>query len=409
VSDSLEWIAFAVLAFWVFLALDIRRWWPGSLTLSGAESQPGTPSGAGSSIYAIIPARNEARTLYRTLPALLAQGDALAGLLVVDDRSADDTPAVVHKLAAMAPCGESVRVLEAGDLPEGWSGKIHALQAGINAVERLEAEGKPACEWLLFTDADILHGAHSVHALEKRAREGDFDLVSVMVRLRTSTFWEKLLVPPFVYFFQLLYPFRRVQDPESRVAAAAGGCILLRRSVLERVGGLEALRGAVIDDVTLARHVKGAGGRCWLGTDPEMLSIRAYEKLADIANMVARTAFCQLGYRYSLVVITLLFLGVFFVSPPVLLLLSAAAASWPGGALAGAAWALESATLLPVVRHQRVSSIFAATLPAASALYGAMTALSAWRHFTGRGVSWRGRVLSASSSRQGTGDSTAPR
>lgn len=407
-SGFLEWIAFAVLAFWVLVVLDIRRWWPGSLTLCGSQSHCKAPSGVKSTIYAIIPARNEARTLCRTLPALLAQGDALAGLTVVDDRSEDDTPTVVRKLASMAPRGESVRVVEAGVLPEGWSGKLHALQVGIQTVERLEAEGNPPCEWLLFTDADILHGANSVHALERRARGGAFDLVSVMVRLRTSTFWEKLLVPPFVYFFQLLYPFRRVQDPGSRVAAAAGGCILLRRSFLEKVGGLEAIRDALIDDVTLARHVKRAGGRCWLGTDPEMLSIRPYGKLADITDMVARTAFCQLGYRYSLLLVTLAFLGVFFVSPPILLLLSAGVTSWMGGALAATAWVLESATLLPVVRHQRVSSLYAGTLPAAAALYGAMTALSAWRHFTGRGVSWRGRTLSASSGRQGAGDPTAP-
>src|SRR5262249_18052891 len=206
--------------------------------------------------------------------------------------------------------------------PPGWSGKLHALETGLTLGLETEAQGAEPFEWLLFTDADIQHPPGSLRALLQKAREGPYDLVSIMVRLRAKGFWEKLLIRPFVYFFQLLYPFRRVSDPASGVAAAAGGCLLVRRSLFEWIGGFKAMPDAVIDDVTLAQRIKMAGGRCWLGLDPEMLSIRAYERLGDIVQMVSRTAFVQLGFRYSLVLGTSLFLGLFFTALPLLFLIA---------------------------------------------------------------------------------------
>jgi len=215
----------------------------------------------------------------------------------------------------------------------------------------------------------------------------------VMARLCSESFWERLLMPPFVYFFQLLYPFRRVSDPRSRVAAAAGGCVLVRSSLLERAGGLGAIHGEVIDDVALARRVKLAGGRCWLGFDPDVVSVRAYGGLGEITRMVARTAFNQLGYRYTLLAATLGFLGLFFAAPPLLALLGALTHQLGAAAAALATWGLQALHFLPVVRHQRVPPAFALTLPLAAILYGYMTTISAWRHFSRAGVEWRGRPV----------------
>jgi len=216
-----------------------------------------------------------------------------------------------------------------------------------------------------------------------------------MARLHARFFWEKLLVPPFLYFFHFLYPFRKVSNPRSRAAAAAGGCILLRAEVLERIGGLAAIHDAVIDDVALARCVKGAGGRCWLGLDPDIFSIREYQGLGEIARMVARTAFTQLRFRFSLYLATLLFLGLLYVSPPLL----AAAGLLCGSPFVTAssllAWLLQSVTLAPFVIHERVGLAYAVTLPLSALLYAWMTTLSVWRHVRGAGVEWRGRRLTS--------------
>ena len=242
----------------------------------------------------------------------------------------------------------------------------------------------------------IQHCNDSVAKLEARARDGGYDLVSVMVRLRAESRWEKLLIPPFVYFFQLMYPFRRGSQEGSRVAAAAGGCVRSRRAALVRCWGRVAMHVAIIDVVTLARRVKRSGGPCWLGIDPAIVSLRPYDGLRDIVGMVARTAFTELGYRYSLVVATWAMLLFFFVSPPLLTLFTLVAGRPLAALLAAFAWVIQSATLLPVVRHQRVPAGYALTLPVAALFYAYMTTVSAWRHFCGRGILWRGRATDAS-------------
>jgi hopene-associated glycosyltransferase HpnB len=373
-----------VLGFWALLALDRKRWWPGGMLLD-RSAQPAAGR-AVPSLVVVIPARNEAEVLRETLPALLAQSDSFARLVLVDDRSTDDTRAIAESIRATAAASSKVSIVEGAPPAAGWTGKLGALAKGL-------ASAGEAFDWVLFTDADILHPPGSIGALLAKAELERRDLVSVMVRLRADSFWERLLIPPFVWFFQLLYPFRRVADPRSRVAAAAGGCVLLRREVLERAGGLEAIRGAIIDDVALASRVKKAGGNCWLGLDADMLSIRRYTRLREIVDMVARTAFHQLDYRYSLVAGTFIFLGLFFAAPPVLAI--CAAATGQGGPLTAAllAWGIGSAAFLPAVRHHRVSSPYALTLPVAALFYAYMTGVSAWRHLRGKGVEWKGRQL----------------
>ncbi|MGQ9591256.1 MAG: glycosyltransferase, partial [Planctomycetota bacterium] len=301
-----------VLAFWAAVALDRKRWWPSDLRLP--EASPAGAAAAARGLAVIVPARDEAEIIGRTLPALLAQGDSFRALVIADDRSSDGTARLAAELAAGSPCAGKVRVVRVPQPPAGWSGKVHALEAGVREL----AAWTPSPEWILFTDADVVHAPGSLAALVEKSLAEGLDLVSVMVRLSVSNFWEKLLIPPFVYFFQLLYPFRRVAEVGSRTAAAAGGCLLLRREALDRMGGLSSVRGEVIDDVAIAKRVKASGGRIWLGTSDALVSARTYGSLEEIVRMVSRTAFVQLRKRYSLVALTLAGLALFLVSPPIL-------------------------------------------------------------------------------------------
>ncbi len=343
------------------------------------------------SVIAVVPARNEAELLPQTLPSLLRQS-AIETTVLVDDGSEDATAEIAAEIAGDTA---KLRVIAAGETPVGWAGKVHALERGIEAAAAVSVDEDA---WLLLTDADIEHRVGSVRALLEQA--GDrYDLVSVMARLRADSFWERLLVPTFVYFFQLLYPFRRVAEAGSKIAAAAGGCVLVRRSVLERAGGVAAIRGAVIDDVALARAVAAAGGRIWLGLDTGIRSLRPYTRLAHLWAMVARSAYDQLGYRPERLILVLIGLGVLFVAPPIVALLGL------GAALAGASagwrvllWALvtlalQFRALLPAVRHHGLKARYSLVLPLSSLLFGLMTVSSAWSHVAGRGVAWRGRKV----------------
>jgi hopene-associated glycosyltransferase HpnB len=258
--------------------------------------------------------------------------------------------------------------------------------------------------YLLFTDADIAWERHTLRRLVAAAEGDDRDMVSQMALLRTATGWERVVVPAFVYFFAQLYPFRRVNVPGSRTAAAAGGCMLIRRSALEKAGGLAPIQGALIDDVAMGRMIKRQRGRCWLGVTRQVVSVRPYPRLASLWQMVARSAYTQL--RYSPVVLAGTLIGLLFLYalPPagaitglVVLLAgtggagaTGAAALTLGAGLAG--WALMSLSYLPMLRLYRLSPLRAPGLPLIALLYAAMTADSARRHYAGRGAQWRGRT-----------------
>ncbi len=443
--SAFEAAAWLCLLFWIGLTLDRKRAWPAELTLPAGKKHP--PEEA--TILAVIPARDEAELLSATLPSVLAQEVGSLHVVLVDDGSTDGTGEAARAAAAASGFAARLLVIEAPSRPAGWSGKVHALACGVEAagaafrgavIARASpaeepgvsrgapatrgpspaarqgsgpAQGEPPAarllsgsppEWLLFTDADIRHRPGSLTGLLERAAEGPCDLVSVMARLRAETLWERLLIPPFVFFFQLLYPFRRVRRPESKVAAAAGGCVLVRRAALERAGGLAAIRGAVIDDVALARAVKGTGGRLWLGFDPGIESLRAYPRLRDLRQMVARTAFIQLRRRWDLLAAVEVGLLLFFVAPLALVPAGLALATLQpadevpalrAAACGALAWLLQAAALRPSVRHHRAPAVYAWTLPIASTLYGLMTLASAWAHLRGRGAAWKGRAYGA--------------
>ena len=365
-----EAVAELSLVVWVYLILAHGRfWWPPQLP-SVSHAPTSWPS-----VVAVVPARDEAAVLPGTLPSLVGQDyPGRFRVLVVDDDSSDGTSDCAAALGA--------EVVSTSGPPPGWAGKVAAMATGV------EAAGD--CDYLLLTDADIAWPAGAVTDLVAAAEGRRLDLVSRMVRLRAEHAWERVLVPAFVYFFAQLYPFSRV-NAAGRTAAAAGGCMLVRRSAVEAAGGLASIRDARIDDVALARLLKPRG-RIWLGLAPDIVSVRAYPRLAGLWQMVARSAYVQLRHSPVLLAATVAGLVLVYAVPPA----SAVAGLVVGnGLLAGcglAAWAVMTASYLPLLRFHRVSPWWGPLLPAVALLYLAMTVDSARRHYTGRGGLWKGRV-----------------
>ncbi|WP_399097328.1 glycosyltransferase [Streptomyces sp. BBFR2] len=381
----MEWIGAGSLAVWLWLLLGQGFFWRTDVRLPARTEPERWPS-----VAVVVPARDEAAALPESLPSLLAQKyPGRAEIFLVDDGSTDGTGALARALAAERG-GLPLTVASPGPVEPGWTGKLWAVRHGIAlARERTDAE------YLLLTDADIAHEPDSLRELVAAARSAGLDLVSQMARLRVATFWERLIVPAFVYFFAQLYPFRWVNRPGARTAAAAGGCVLLRADAAERAGVPEAIRHAVIDDVTLARAVKASGGRIWLGLAERVDSVRPYPRLAELWQMVARSAYAQLRHRPSLLLGTVGGLALVYLAPPVTLLAGAAAGSAVAAGCGGAAWAVMCGTFLPMVRYYRQPWWTVPLLPFTALLYLLMTVDSAVRHHRGRGAAWKGRTYGA--------------
>lgn len=363
---------------WVALLGFHGRFWQGGPVLKRASPKDSAPS-----VTVVVPARNEAESIRSSLSSLLAQNYAGEYRIVLtDDRSEDGTGALARSLAD--PDGR-LTVVEGRPRPDGWSGKLWAVQQGVT---RAFADRPGEDGYVLFTDADIEHDpAHVATLVEKAEREG-LDMVSEMVELSCVTAAEKALVPAFVFFFALLYPFARVADPKSRTAAAAGGTILIRRSALFRIGGISALRGALIDDCTLATHVKRSGGRIYLGHSCLARSIRPYPHPRDIWQMIARTAYVQLRYSPLMLVGTVLGMILVWILPVMLALFGKGTAR----KLGALAWVASMASFLPTLRRFRMSPLWAVLLPAVAVFYTAATIGSAVDHHRGRGVRWKNRA-----------------
>ena len=383
---------------WTYLVIGHGGYWRTSQWLPPVSRDPDTwPD-----VVAVIPARNEAEMLPVTLPALLGQEyPGALTVIVVDDRSSDGTAEVAEKLG-----GGRLTMIAGAAAPAGWAGKVWAMAQGLGAIGIPLAAGatpRPG-GYVLFTDADIAMAARTLRDLVAAAEADDRDLVSQMALLRTATGWERVVVPAFVYFFAQLYPFRRVNVPGSRTAAAAGGCMLVRRGALEKSDGLAPIGGALIDDVAMGRMIKRQRGRCWLGLSRQVVSVRPYPGLASLWQMVARSAYTQLNYSPALLAGTIIGLLFLYLLPPVgaviglAVLLSGGAAPadvGPAALAAGAGlvgWALMSLSYLPMLRLYRLSPLRAPSLPLIALLYAGMTADSARRYHTGRGAQWRGRT-----------------
>jgi hopene-associated glycosyltransferase HpnB len=334
-------------------------------------------------VVAIVPARNEAETIARSVASLAAQ--EYAGelrVIVVDDHSEDGTGKLAQDAAGRAGAAGRVEILLAADLQPGWTGKLWALQQGVEKVSGAGAE------YYWFTDADITHAPDTLRWLVSRAEGRQLELVSLMVLLQAKTLPEKLLIPSFLYFFLKLYPPQWIADRNSKTAGAAGGCVLLKCSALERIGGLGAIRGEVIDDCALARAVKRSGGAIWMGLTRRSVSLRAYTSFGEIRDLIARTAFTQLGYSSLLLAGTLLGMLLTYVAP-VIFTFSARAVVWRLGL---AAWALMAITYLPTLRFYGLSALWAPSLPVAGVFYTYATWISAVRYWMGRGGMWKGRA-----------------
>lgn len=346
-----------------------------------------------SSVCAVVPARNEAELLPITLRSLLTQ-DYPVTIILVDDHSTDGTAEVARRVAQEWDM-QRLHIVTAAPLPSGWTGKLWAIEQGIQYTQTLT----PPPDYILLTDADIEHDVKSLRRLVAKAQQENLDLVSLMVLLRCESFWEQFLIPAFVFFFQKLYPFRWVNDPEKSVAAAAGGCILIRRDALTRIGGIQAVRSALIDDCALAQAVKSSGsGRIWLGLSSDSThSLRPCPSLASIWDMVARTAFTQLNYSVLRLLLTLLGMTLIYIAPPVGAIWGGVTGHW-GVASAGlSSWFLMAYAYWATLRLYGCSPALAFCLPVIALLYTLMTLDSALRHWRHQGGAWKGRVYSASS------------
>jgi len=380
---------------WVCLVAAHGGYWRTDQRLPAAAGAPGPGPAQWPSVVAVVPARDEATILPVTLPSLLTQDyPGEFSVVLVDDASTDGTAATAAALGGPGPAARAPRIVPAGATPPGWAGKVHAMAQGLRAAGE--------CDFVLFTDADISYAPGSLAELVRAAVVDDRALVSQMAQLRADTGWERFIVPAFVYFFAQLYPFRWVNRPGSRTAAAAGGCMLVRRAALAAVGGLTPIRDARIDDVALGRLLKRGPvpARCWLGFTTRVRSRRPYPGLAGLWDMVARSAYTQLRYSPALLTATLLGLvWLYAVAPAAAItgLAGLAAGAGPAAAwclLAGlAAWALMAVSYLPVLRLYRLRPWRAAVLPLIALLYAAMTADSARRHHAGRGGEWKGRTI----------------
>ena len=337
-------------------------------------------------VVAVIPARDEAATIETVLSAHGASAyPGKFSVIVVDDSSSDGT----GEIARGVDSPRLIHVLEAPEIEDGWTGKLWALQAGTGAIERLA----PGAAYVLLTDADIFHAPETLEALVAKAEAEKLGLVSLMARLDRRGLWGRLLIPAFVFFFQKLYPFPMVNDPTRKMAGAAGGCVLMRREALEGIGGIASIKGALIDDCTLAARVKDAGYPIWLGlSDREVISLRNNRQLEAIWTMVARTAFTQLHYSPWLLAGSTLGMALVYLAGPLIFALGFLVENSAWVVAGGVAWMLSAVAYWPTAKLYRLMRFEAFGLPIAAALYMAMTLDSARRHWQGKGGAWKGRT-----------------
>jgi hopene-associated glycosyltransferase HpnB len=366
---------------WSYLALARGSFW----RIKTAKPDASRKTGFSGSVVAVVPARNEAELIGPVITSLLNQSVAMP-VILVDDESTDGTADVARRAAEEAGKADALIVIRSKPLPAGWTGKLWSMHQGIEYARTRARALNPA--WLMLADADVLHGAETVVNLSLIASQGDYDLISFMVKLHCESLPEKLLIPPFVYFFFMLYPPAWIRDSRRSTAGAAGGCMLVRAETLERAGGLEAIRGAVIDDCSLARLLKQQGGRLWIGLTDQSQSLRRYKTFSDIEHMVSRTAFNQLNHSSLLLLGTIAGMVITYLAPPLLLLTGNRPAIFMGAA----AWAAMTITYSAMVRYYRRNPAWALTLPLAALFYLGATIHSAIKYWNGSGGEWKGRV-----------------
>ncbi len=371
-------IVWLVLAVWLYLLAFRGGFW--LMRERDDADEPNTPS-AWPSVTAIIPARDEAELLPKSLGSLLTQDyPGRLCVVLVDDQSSDGTAAVARSVAAKVKV--EVVIVSGQALPAGWAGKVWAMHQGVAHIEK----AADAPDYLLFTDADIAYAPDALRRLVARAMQGDLVLTSIMAKLNCESLAERALIPAFVFFFQMLYPFSWVNRRTAKTAAAAGGCMLVDRRALERAGGIGKIRGELIDDCALAALLKSQGP-IWLGLNKRVWSLRAYPRFEDIRRMVARSAYAQLRFSPSLLIATIIAMIFAYLAPSFFALTG----NFPANLVGFAAWALMVLAYLPILQFYRISPLWTVALPAIAAAYAAFTLDSAYQHWRGRGGLWKGR------------------
>jgi hopene-associated glycosyltransferase HpnB len=373
-------LAAAVLASWFYLIAARGTFWLAGVRDDGRYPIQ-TPWPA---VVAVVPARNEANCVAESIGSLLDQDYPGAfSIILVDDQSGDGTAAIALRAAKMRGASDRLTIVFGKGPPAGWMGKTWAQQQGLDAALRQS----PPPSYVLLTDADIVHAPDTLTWLVAQAQSKGSVLTSLMAKLHCTSFAEQLLIPAFIFFFQMLYPFRWVNAFNCPTAAAAGGCMLARCDALTRAGGVASIRGAVIDDCALATRLK-ACGPIWLGLTERIRSIRTYPRLGDIREMVARSAYAQLQYSPLLLMLAVTGLGLVYVAPPLFALFGRGFAQ----ALGIASWALMALSFAPTLRYYRMPLLWSAALPAICLIYMAFTIDSAHQHARRGGGMWKGRV-----------------
>lgn len=392
-STALIGLGILSLAAWIYLIAFRHGFWRADQRLPDNLPEPGTwPA-----VVAVVPARDEADVVEHAAAGLVGQDyPGPFAVVLVDDSSTDGTADVAARGADRAGRPDRLTVTGGTPLPDGWTGKMWAVAQGVDEAARR----MPDARYIWLTDADVQHPPDKLRALVAMAEHRGLDLVSLMVRLHCRAYWERLLIPAFVFFFQMLYPFRAVNEPNDPTAGAAGGCMLVRRAALQRAGGIEPIRDRLIDDCALAAQIK-ARGPIWLGLARGSHSLRPYRGLGDIWRMIARTAYTQLDHSVVKLAGTVAGMSVIYIVPVAALAVGLFAGTPVPAALGGAALGLMYLAYGPTWRLYRPIGFAFFALPAAALLYTLKTLDSARRHWLGAGGGWKGRTYDRGGPRDG--------
>jgi len=382
----LDFVALLAFVIWLYLAFGRGGFWLGAERDDFDPPLPTQPLGGVPSVIVVIPARNEAEGVGECVGSLLRQDyRGLRAVVLVDDESTDGTAAVAREAAAACGAADRLTIVAGTPLPAGWTGKLWAMQQGIATAT---ASGPP--DFLLLTDADIIYAPHVLGWLVAHASANKLALASLMVTLRCDSLPERSLIPAFIFFFQMLYPFSWVNRPAAATAAAAGGCMLVRTDTLQQAGGIEAIRSALIDDCALAAVLKPKGP-IWLGLTARVRSLRRYPQWSDVSHMVSRTAYAQLRYSPPLLLATVAGLALVYLVPPVAALFGTGASR----AFGIGAWAIMAILFQPTLRFYGLPPLWGLALPAIAGAYLVFTVQSAIASIRGKGGLWKGRFQAA--------------
>jgi hopene-associated glycosyltransferase HpnB len=372
------------LIIWIFLWLFRGGFWLANQRIETTVELDNYPT-----VWAVVPARDEAEAIAISLTSLLNQNYlGEFSVVLVDDNSCDRTSEIALTTAEKLGKSSSLKILAGKPLATGWKGKLWAMHQGIDYAQQQDSTP----DYFLFTDADIQHDLNNLTQLVSKAETEDLDLVSLMVLLKCASFWENVLIPAFVFFFQKLYPFPWVNNPRKTIAAAAGGCILISHQALIEIGGIATIKDALIDDCSLAQAVKSEGKNIWLGLSETTISLRGYDSLKTIWDTIARTAYTQLNYSLILLFGTVIGMTEIYLAAPVCLGLGILTNSWLTVGISLLTWLLMAIAFLPTIKLYNLSIGWAFCLPAIAFLYTLMTIDSAIKYYQGKGGSWKGRT-----------------